>query len=188
MKSNDEDNSGAREVEETGYTSEEGDGERAGDWLLLSTTDDVDSGAILLEDCSSSSEELAAAAIRLEATLESVANFERMGFTFTRIGRREWPGRVRTELLVTRTLEELGEIFAEDEMATASLLSRGVSTTAEEEDGRSGELNRFPTELELSASKEGVKLGVGVVLTIEDGLARTEVGLILTSRTISKEM
>lgn len=187
MKSNDEDNSGAREVEETGYTSEEGDGERAGDWLLLSTTDDVDSGAILLEDCSSSSEELAAAAIRLEATLESVANFERMGFTFTRIGRREWPGRVRTELLVTRTLEELGEIVAEDEMATASLLSRGVSTTTEE-DGRSGELNRFPTELELSASKEGVKLGVGVALTTEDGLARTEVGLILTSRTISKEM
>ena len=184
-----EEDSSEMEVEETGCSSvDEGDGEMAADWLLKMS----ELLKMPLEEASSSSCELEAAAIRLEATRESVANFERIGFTFTRIGRREEPGRLpRTELLLTWIFEEeLGEMAVEETLKM-SLLSRGVSTTAED-DAISGELKWFTARDELTTSlvpsKEGVRLGEGVGFTSGPALASTEVGLMRTSRTMSKEM
>ena len=87
--SKDEDSSGMAvddttiSVEDTATRAGDSDGE------ALKTSFEV---AILL-DCSDNGEELMG--IRLE-TRERVANLERIGFTFTRIGRRLEPGRVRT--------------------------------------------------------------------------------------------
>lgn len=186
-----EEDSSEMEVEETGCSSvDEGDGEMAADWLLKMS----ELLKMPLEEASSSSCELEAAAIRLEATRESVANFERIGFTFTRIGRREEPGRLpRTELLLAWIFEEeLGEMVVEEALKM-SLLSRGVSTTtADDDDAISGELKWFTARDELTTSlvpsKEGVRLGEGVGFTSGPALASTEVGLMRTSRTMSKEM
>ena len=129
-----EEDSIGTEVDDTGLSLEdstgEGDGDGATDGERVGDCEgsrEMDSdGTILLDGCSKTDEELTA--IRLDTPRDSVASLDRIGFTFTRIGRRLAVGLVRTWLLVTRMREDgLGPAGLE----RISLLRRGVSRIAE---------------------------------------------------------